>query len=160
LDASPEEYMKILEKKAANIEADMHIAALLGGGSFKEVEALARYGRILGTLATLREEFIDIFETEEMNQRIKAETLPIPVLYAFQDKESRKRIGKMVGRNSLTSKDIERLLDLVLSSESVLKLRMHMSDLVAQARGVTANLRNDAAKTLLRRLAATTLEDL
>ena len=160
LDASPEEYMKILEKKAANIEADMHVAALFGGGSSQEAEALALYGRILGTLATLREEFVDIFETEELNQRIKAEALPIPVLYAFQDKKSREKIERIVGRNSLTSKDIERLLDVVLSSESVLKLRTHMSDLVATASELTIHLRNKAAQTVLRRLVATTLEDL
>jgi geranylgeranyl pyrophosphate synthase len=160
LDASPAEYMEILEKKAASVEADMHVGALFGGGNSKDAGALARFGRILGTLATLREEFIDIFEAEEMNQRIKAETLPLPVLYAFQDTESRKKIEEMVDRNPLTSKDIQELLDIVLSSESVLKLRKHMSDLVTEASKQATNVQNERIRILLRRLAATTLEDL
>ncbi len=160
LDASPEEYMKILQKKAASIEVDMHVAALLGGGNSREAEELARYGGILGTLATLREEFIDIFEIEELNQRIKAQALPIPVLYAFQDKESRKKVEKLIDKGELTSKDVERLLDIVLESESVERLRMYMSDLVARANAITTNVRNEATKSLLRRIAASTLEDL
>jgi geranylgeranyl pyrophosphate synthase len=160
LDVSPEEYMKILEKKAASIEADMHVAALLGGGSSKEVKALSRYGRILGTLATLREEFIDIFKTEELNQRMKAETLPIPVLYAFQDKESRKKIGELVAKGELTNKDVERLLDLVWESRSVAKLRAYMLDLIATAQKLTSTARNRATETLLGTLVASAVEDL
>jgi geranylgeranyl pyrophosphate synthase len=160
LDASPEEYMKILEKKAASIEADMHVAALLGGGSSKEIKALSRYGRILGTLATLREEFIDIFKTEELNQRMKAETLPIPVLYAFQDKESREKIGELVAKGELTNRDVERLLDLVWESRSVAKLKAYMLDLIATAQKLTSTARNRATETLLGMLASSAVEDL
>jgi geranylgeranyl pyrophosphate synthase len=160
LDASPEEYMKILEEKAASIEADMHVAALLGGGSFKEIEALARYGRILGTLATLREEFIDIFDKEELNQRIKAEAFPIPVLYAFHDKESREKIENIIDKGELKSKDVDRLLDIVLDSKPVAKLRMQMRDIVTRAGEQITDVRNEATVALLRRIAAGTLEDL
>jgi geranylgeranyl diphosphate synthase type I len=160
LDASPEEYMKVLEEKAASIEADTHVAALLGGGSLKEVEALARYGRILGILATLREEFIDIFEIEELNQRIRAEALPIPILYAFQDKKSEKRMEEIVGKKQLTSEDVETLLDLVLNSGPVLKLGSYMKDLATAAIGLTAHVQDKEVATLLRKLATSALEDL
>lgn len=159
-DASPDEYMKILAKKAASIEADMHVAALLGGGSPKEVELLTRYGRILGTLAALREEFIDIFEIEELNQRIKAEALPIPVLYALQDKGSTGKIKKLLTKVELNSQDVERLLDIVMRSESVERLRTYMSDLISKAGKLTSELRNQVATRLLRTLAEATLEDL
>ncbi|MGD0979019.1 MAG: class 1 isoprenoid biosynthesis enzyme [Candidatus Bathyarchaeia archaeon] len=160
LEASPEEYLEILEKKAASVEADMHIAAIFGGGSRKEVEALARYGRILGTLATLREEFVDIFEIEELNQRIKAEAFPIPVLYALQDKDSREKIEKIIEKGELTSKDIDGLLDVVLSSKPVARLRKYMQDLVTEASKQTDIVRNKTTGILLRRIAANTLEDL
>jgi geranylgeranyl diphosphate synthase type I len=160
LDASPDEYMKILAEKAASIEADMYVAALFGGGSPKEVELLARYGRILGTLAALREEFIDIFEIEELNQRIKAEALPIPVLYALQDKGSTGKMKKLLKKGELNSQDVQRLLDTVMRSESVERLRTYMSDLVSRAGKLTSNLRNQATTRLLRALAESTLEDL
>ena len=160
LEASPEEYLKILKNKAASVEADMYIAAIIGGGSRLEVEALARYGRILGTLATLREEFVDIFEIEELNQRIKAEAFPIPVLYALQDKVLRKKIKKIMEKGELNSEDIEELLDFVLSSKPVAILRKRMLDLVNQASEETAIIPNKRAGVLLRRMAASTLEDL
>jgi geranylgeranyl pyrophosphate synthase len=160
LDASPEKYMKILRKKAASIEADMHVAALLAGGSAKEVEALARYGRILGTLATLREEFIDIFEIEELNQRIKTGALPIPVICACQDKGSKKKIEKIMEKSELTSKDSERLLNIVFASKSVELLRIYMKNLIAEAGKHITTIRNERARSLLKRIAASSLEDL
>lgn len=160
VDASPDQYLKILGKKAASIEVDMHVAALLGGGSPKEVELLARYGRILGTLAALREEFIDIFEIEELNQRIKAEALPIPILYALQDKGPTKIIEKLLTKGELNSQDIERLLDIVMRSESVERLRTYMLNLNNKANNLASNIQNQAAAKLLRTLAESTLEDL
>jgi hypothetical protein len=47
-----------------------------------------------------------------------------------------------------------------LSSESVLKLRTYMSDLIAEASELIIHLQNKAAQTVLKRLVATTLEDL
>lgn len=160
LEASPEEYMKILEKKAASVEADMHVGALFGGGSSKEAQALARYGRILGTLATLREEFVDIFEAEELNQRIRAEAFPIPVLYALQDKESREKIENIIDKGELKSKDVNRLLNIVLDSRQVAKLRKQMEDIITLASEQIADVRNEATVALLRRIAASTVEDL
>jgi geranylgeranyl pyrophosphate synthase len=160
LDASPEEYMKIIEKKAASIEADMHVAAILSGGSAKESNALAQYGRILGTLATLREEFIDIYEAEELNQRIETEALPIPVLYAFQDKGSSKEIERLLGKRELTNKEIEELLDIVLESRSVTKLRTRMLNLVAQAQKKLRQIENQSMRKQLANMIAATLEDM
>ena len=81
---SENECMSLVLKKAASIEADIHIAAILGGGSKKQVDALAKCGRNLGVLTTLREEFIDIFEKEELKQKILIKRLPIPIIYAMQ----------------------------------------------------------------------------
>ena len=160
LDASPEEYMKVIGKKAASIEADMHVAAILSGGRATECNALARYGRIMGTLATLREDFIDIFEAEELNQRIKTEALPIPVLYALQDKESSKKVQRLLSNRKLDSKEIEELLDTVLESKSVANLRTRMLNLVAQAEGTLHQMRNQTTKKLLENMAEAALEDL
>lgn len=121
---------------------------------------LARYGRILGTLAALREEFIDIFEIEELNQRIKAEALPIPILYALQDKGPTKIIEKLLTKGELNSQDIERLLDIVMRSESVERLRTYMLNLNNKANNLASNIQNQAAAKLLRTLAESTLEDL
>jgi geranylgeranyl pyrophosphate synthase len=160
LEASPDEYIEILKGKAASVEADMRIAALFGGGSPKEAETLARYGRILGTLATLREEFIDLFEVEELNQRLKGEAFPIPLLYALQDKESRGKIKEIIKKGKLDSRDVEKLLDIVLGSKAVAHLRERMQNLVKEASERTNSMRNKTCATLLKRIATSALEDL
>lgn len=159
IDVDPEEYMRVVEMKAASIEVDMQIGAIIGGGSNKEVGALAKYGKILGTLATLREEFIDIFEIEELNQRIKGEALPIPIMWASRDARSRTKIEKLL-KKEITDRDVEELLDIVLKSKSVAKLRKHMVESSTQAAELVSCVRNETIAPLLRQLAESTLEDL
>ena len=94
LDVIPDEYLKVIEKKAANVEAQTRIGAIIGRSTKNEIEALGKYGRILGILITLREEFIDVFEPEELHNRMKNECLPLPILYAFQNPRVKKKILK------------------------------------------------------------------
>jgi len=158
-DAPPEEYLKIVKMKAASIEGDMRIGAIIGGGTRKEVEAFARYGRILGTLAMLREEFIDVFDTEELNQRVSSEYLPIPVLYAMQDTESKKKIEKLLAKE-ITNRDVGVLVDAVFKAKNVGKLKKYMEELVAEAVGITSTVRNKNLRDQLLSFASSTLEDL
>jgi geranylgeranyl pyrophosphate synthase len=156
-DAPPEEYLKIVKMKAASIEGDMRIGAIIGGGTHKEVEALARYGRILGTLAMLREEFIDVFDVEELNQRVSSEYLPIPILYAMQDMESKKKIEELLA-NKFTNRDVEALVDTVFKTKNVGKLKKYMEKLVTEASRITSNVGNKNLRDQLRNFASSTLE--
>jgi geranylgeranyl pyrophosphate synthase len=158
-DATPEKYLKIVKMKAASIEGDMRIGAIIGGGTHKEVEALARYGRILGTLAMLREEFIDVFDTEELNQRVSSEYLPIPILYAMQDTESKKKIEKLLAKE-ITNRDVDVLVDAVFVAKNVGKLKKYMEELVAEAVGITSTVKNKNLRDQMLSFASSTLEDL
>jgi geranylgeranyl pyrophosphate synthase len=158
-DLPPEEYLKIVKMKAASIEGDMRIGAIIGGGTDKEVESLARYGRILGILAMLREEFVDIFDSEELNQRVSSEYLPIPVLYAMQDMESRKKIERLLAKK-ITNRDINVLVDIVFETKKVKEFKKYMEGLVAEAINITLNVRNSSLREQFIRFASSTLEDL
>jgi len=158
-DVPPEEYLKIVKMKAASIEGDMRIGAIIGGGTHKEVEALARYGRILGTLAMLREEFVDIFDIEELNQRVSREYVPIPILYAMEDADSKKEIEKLLG-NRIKKKNIDILIDIVLKSKKVGNLKKYMEKLVSEAVELTSGVRNRSLRDQLRNFASSTLEDI
>jgi geranylgeranyl diphosphate synthase type I len=160
VDAAPEKYMQIVKMKAASIEADMRIGAVVGGGTSTQVEALAKYARTLGVLATLREEFIDVFEIEELNQRISNEYLPIPVLYAMQDKDSRRKIQKLLAKGKVTSNDIDELIHIVFEATSVKKLKKEIKELAAEAVYVIPEIKNSRLKNQLRELISSTLEDL
>jgi len=158
-NARPKDYLGIVRMKAASIEGDMRIGAIIGGGAHAEVEALARYGRILGMLAILREEFVDVFDVDELNQRISNEYLPIPILFAMLNRESKKEIEKLLGRQT-GNRDVEALVDAIFKTQKVKDLRRYMENLVDQANCITSNLKNESLRDQLRSFASSTIEDL
>ncbi|MDX1814139.1 MAG: polyprenyl synthetase family protein, partial [Candidatus Bathyarchaeia archaeon] len=89
------EYLKITKMKAASVEADMYLGALVGGGEDAEVEALSKIGRTLGILATLRDDLIDVFDIEELNQRIAVNDLPLPLIFAIQNHDAEEKLKKI-----------------------------------------------------------------
>jgi len=112
MDITPEEYLYVVRKKAADVEAHTRISALLGGGSKDEIEALSEYGRLLGMLIILRDDLMDMIDFEEAVHRIKSECLPLPILYALQNPEAKSMINSILLKKTLTKKDAETILEI------------------------------------------------
>jgi len=160
LDVDPEYYLQILRMKATSIEADTRVGALVGNGTGEEVEALTSYGRLLGTLVTLREEFIDVFDAKELAHRASKECLPIPVLYAMKDSEDRKRIQSLIAKKRITQASANGLVDIVFESENVKKLRKSMSNMVKESVNMAQATHRKNPRSMLIQFAKATLEDL
>jgi geranylgeranyl pyrophosphate synthase len=160
MTVSAQRYLEILEMKSASIEADMHVAALVASGKSEESETLRSYGRILGTLATLREEFVDIFDIAELKRRLREETLPIPLMFVMQQPEARMKIMEKLEKTRLDQDDLEVLLDLVFQSEPVNELKRKMGTLCSEAQSLADRTENRKSRDLLNRLATSMLEDL
>jgi geranylgeranyl pyrophosphate synthase len=157
---NPEEYLNILERKGAVIEGEMEIGAIIGGGSKAEINALKQYGRIFGLLGTLREEFVDIFEVQELNNRVRNECLPIPIMYALQDKKIEKKLHQLLSKKEITQEDAWNIIDLIFSANQVKQLRHDMEVKIKEAIAYVAILKDSHAKLLLCDLASSMLEDL
>jgi geranylgeranyl pyrophosphate synthase len=110
-EISKKEYLEIINQKSTASEASTRIGAVLGGGTRKEIELLSHYGRTHGILMTLRNEFIDVFEADELKNRVRKECLPLPVLIAFQDNSRKTEILQLL-KKKLTTKNIEKILEL------------------------------------------------
>jgi geranylgeranyl pyrophosphate synthase len=154
------ECIGIFRMKAASIEADFRIGAILGNGRRSEVDAMAKYGRILGTLAQLREEFIDTFEVEELNQRLRSEYLPLPILVAMQENELKEKIQKLTSRGKVEDSNVDELITVVFKSRSIEKIKRKMEELVAECVHLTSAIQTKETRNLLCRLASSMLEDL
>jgi geranylgeranyl pyrophosphate synthase len=159
MHANAEEYMQILKMKAVTTQMSMQLGAMLGGGTNEEMEALTRYGRILGTLAALREEFIDIFETQELNQRLQNECLPIPILYALEDSNS-KKIEEILSKKKIRKDNGEDLLRLISQSRRVKALKKEMMVMIEDAHNLTYEIENATSRSLLDALVASMVENL
>jgi geranylgeranyl pyrophosphate synthase len=160
LDIMPSEYLHIIEKKASNIEAITRVGAIIGKASRKQLDILREYGKILGTLITLREEFIDTFEPEELVNRFNNECLPLPILYAFQDADTKENILKILSGKKLSPERVDELVNIVFKSKDLAKLEAYMRKLSQRALTIVSELPQKRLVPHLELLINSTLEDL
>jgi len=154
----PKECLSYLNMRAAMAETIMRIGAIVGGGSKKEIETLCHYGRTLGLLAAIREEFIDIFEPDELKNRYKNEILPLPVLCSFQDKAIKKMILGILRKKKITEEDTYTIAELVLNSKETQKLKSYMQGLIKKEKESLRKLGRSLERLEL--LLESTIEDL
>lgn len=157
---SPEIYLEVLTKKAADIDGRMKIGAIYGGGSEEEVETLSNLGRKLGTLLVIRAEFVDIFERDELSNRVKNECLPLPILYAIRNKNVKTKIKKILLKDKLVKEDCEEIIKILDKSKDVLTLKNYLLQLNIQAKQLVGKLNDNQARKTIQELVTSLLEDL
>jgi geranylgeranyl pyrophosphate synthase len=127
-ELSPD-YMKMIRQKVATAGAATHIGAILGNGSKQETEAMDNFGRIYGILLSLRDEFVDVFEADEIKNRMVNERLPLPILLALQDKNSGKQLAVAL-KNELTPENVEKIVEISLDCSASRELVGQMRNMV------------------------------
>jgi geranylgeranyl pyrophosphate synthase len=157
---TPDDYMKITEMKAASVEADMYLGALFGGGKDAEVDVLARVGRILGILATLRDDLIDVFDIEELRQRISTQDLPLPLLFAMQNQKKKTKVTNILSKPKITDTDVAMIVDFTLEAKAVVQLKNQMRLLIGEGSQLTTTLPKPKLRSTLQVLLSFMLEDL
>jgi geranylgeranyl diphosphate synthase, type I len=128
IDVTPEEYLRVVRKRSADIEAYTRISAILGNGSKEEIEALGEYGRILGMLAILRDDMIDMLDLDETIHRINKEYLPLVIVYALQNSKLKYQISDLL-KKTTTTKDAKKLTILVDKAEGFNQMHNCMEEL-------------------------------
>lgn len=139
---SPEEYLSIIGMKAAVAEATMKLGALFGGGTQEEMDNLGHYGKTLGVLMTIRDEFIDIFESEELQSKVEKGCLPLPVLFALKNSRKKDDLVQLLKKPKLRGEDIDRIVELAMESHLVQELKRKMSEMVEAERRNIAFVRS------------------
>ncbi len=159
-EVSPVHYLRILERKASLLEAHMTIGAILGEGNVEEIKTMKLYGKNLGILISLREEFIDIFEPEELKNRMKSEILPLPLLYAFINPHIKNKMLKILSKPKISSKDTEKIIECTFRDKNVKKLKNYMRKLAKEAFCAIKEIKNKQIRKDLTLLIQGSLEDL
>jgi len=160
LDLNPEEYFPIIERKAAVGEMTMKIGAVLGGGTAKQTDALGHYGRTLGILMTIRDDFIDVFEPDELQNRVRNEVLPLPLLYAFKDPQTKNEITPILLQKDITEDDAQRIVSTMLDSKEVKSLKQKMQSTVNVEARKLDSIENRRVRTFMKSLLKSSLEDI
>ena len=133
IDVTPEEYLSVVRKKAADVQAHTYISALLGGGSKKDLENLGEYGRLLGMLILLRDDLIDMIDLEEAVHRIKKECLSLPVLCVLQNPATKSTLVPILRKKKITERDAEKILAIVEKAGGFDRVEEYMQELAQNA---------------------------
>jgi len=131
-DIKPEKYIRVVRRKAADVEAYTRISAIVGGGSEEEIDVLGEYGRILGMLVILRDDMIDMLDPEETIHRIKKEHLSLAILYALQNPEMKFSVSNHLN-NTVTEEDVEKLSIIVDKAGGFVLMDNYMHKLAEDA---------------------------
>lgn len=134
VDVKPEEYLYVLRKKAADLEACMRVGTMLGNGSKEQVDAVGGYGRLLGTMVLLRNDLEDMLDLNLLNLRIKNESLPLPILYALENDKKKEEILAILKKEKVSKREAERLLKLIPEAGGIKKLEKLFMNIKNQAR--------------------------
>jgi len=134
LGVTPEEYLHVIRKKAADVEGLFHIGAIIGGGSSEKIETLCYYGRVFGLLSILRDDWIDTIDPKELLHRILFENLPLPLLYILQNQKAKVEAKQILQKSKkITEQDIERLLEIIEKFGGFKYIKRIMLDLANEA---------------------------
>ena len=131
-DVTPEEYLWVVRKKGADIEAYTRISAILGEASEEEIDALGEYGRLLGMLIILRDDMVDMLDPEETIHRIQKEHFNIAILYALQNPKMNSVIMSIL-KKSITVKNAKKLATLVDEAGGFARIDDYMNKLAKDA---------------------------
>lgn len=148
LDVSPQKYMRVIQKKASLYEAQTKVGAIIGGGTKKHIRALGKYGRMLGLLVTIRDEFTDLSDSYELTRRMNHDCLPLPILYLLKDPLLKENILRILRKEKITHNDVHALKNLVSQTNDFQMLTMKMKDLADKAASTLSFLPKSKAKIL------------
>lgn len=132
-NVTPEEYLHVVRKKAADVEAHTRISALIGGGSQDEIRALSEYGRLLGMTIILRDDLMDMLDPAETRHRIIKEHLPLQLLHVLQKRKFRHLVNSILTTKRITEKDAAIILEITHKAGGFKYLRKIMRELANNA---------------------------
>jgi len=144
-----DEYFHILEMKTALAEATAHIGAILGDAKTEEIKKLRKLAKILSLLNNIRNEFVDIYEKEELRNRVVNECLPLPIICAFSDLKIRRKMLPILARKEFSDDDIDRIMQIIDEAETTQKLKNKMEMLARIGTKILSSFKESKAKLLL-----------
>ncbi len=123
------EYFEVFKLKGSAAEFLCKVGGIVDGANQASLESLARYGRLVGTLATLKEEFVDTQVVSELKHRITYEMPPYPVIYALKDPALAGQIMPIIRKQHQSKRDLQILSDLVLNCDAIAELKAELAEL-------------------------------
>jgi secondary thiamine-phosphate synthase enzyme len=128
-------YLRVVRgKTAALFSAACASGALLSDASPEVVEALRRYGDLLGTAFQMADDMVDFSPTsgKPVGLDIRQRVLSLPLIYAAEDREVGPEVRRLLA-GSLGDAEVRRVAELVTSTGALQRVRDQALSLVEMA---------------------------
>jgi len=145
---TPEEYLRIVHKKAADVEAHTRTGAVIGRGTKEEAEVLGSYGRLLGAILILADDIEDLLDTDEFKHRITNEHLPLPLLHALQSSSIKSELLSILSKKPMSKRNVQKISEMVYEEEKTYVLNL-INNLVKKSCSVLKGLKTDTSNLQL-----------
>ena len=127
---TPQECFEVIRHKGSVAELHCRIGGIIGSASKETLLDVKEYGRLVGILSTMKDEFLDLENFSELKSRIDNEMPPYPMVYAFQNKKLKRQILPIIMNQNFSEKDLPLVIESILSSVEVKKLKSEFRELV------------------------------
>lgn len=160
-----EHYLQVIrEKTGVLIASSGHLGALHAGADGETVEALSRYGGLVGLVFQIVDDIIDIASDSAQSGKnpgtdLREGVFTLPVLYALREEGPvGDRLREILVGPVTDEALLQEALELLERSTGPARALALVRDLVAEADGVIAGLPDIPAKAALRHVAEYTVE--
>jgi secondary thiamine-phosphate synthase enzyme len=155
-----ESYIRVVRgKTAALFAAACACGALLSGAPADVVEALRRYGDLLGTAFQMADDMVDFSPSsgKPVGLDIRQRALSLPLIYAAEDREVGAEVRRLLA-GALGDAEVDRVAMLVASSDALRRVRVEAESLVEAAVHELESIELDGLRPTLTQLARSAVD--
>jgi geranylgeranyl pyrophosphate synthase len=155
-----ESYLRVVRgKTAALFAASCASGALLSNAPTEVVEALRRYGDLLGVAFQMADDMVDFSPSsgKPVGLDIRQRVLSLPLIYAAEDREVGTEVRELLS-GALGDKEVGRVVELVTSSEALRRVGDEARGLVDAALRELESIDLDGLKPTLVSLARSAVD--
>jgi len=158
VDVGLSEYFRMIELKTAEaFRVGLMLGALLGGGSEEEMEALSRYGLLIGIAFQIQDDILGVFGSEEVVGKPVADVLKgrrnFLIVHALEKgpKHVRERLLELLGDpGDISKEELEEIRAMLVEAGSLDEARRLVEELTEEAKRTIEGLgRPEARKALM-----------
>ncbi len=138
-------YFEIVSRKTASLfSVCARLGVLAAGGTEREAERMAQFGKLVGICFQLRDDVFD-YGTAEIGKPTAGDMregkLTLPVIYALNrtEDETMRALAMKVRRQEATAQEIQQLIDFTIAEGGLEYAQWHMKDMQGMADGLIAD---------------------
>lgn len=166
VEVAEAEYLEMAEKKTgALFEASTKSGALLGRGSPEEVEALTRYGRLLGIAYQIRDDVLGIMGEQERIRKpvgsdIRDGKLTLIVIYALNSasKKDRRNLLQILKEEGASESQVNEAISILNKTGAVNFAEAKAREIIDEAKSELEGIPPSEARRFLFELAEFSIE--